>query len=57
MSLESRLRKLEGDKRAPCPECRFNGDWSDYEVVWHYGEEEDEGPRETVYYFGLMRAF
>jgi hypothetical protein len=50
MSLQSRLRKLERGGGKPCPECGFDGTWTDYEVVWQYdGEGEDEGPKETAY--------
>ena len=50
MSLSSRLKRLEGGKGVPCPECGFDGTWKGYEVVWDYdGGGEDEGPRETVY--------
>ncbi len=52
MSLENRLRKLEGGKGAPCEECGFTGSWQGvkYDIVWHHGEEdEDEGPSETQY--------
>jgi hypothetical protein len=51
-SLKRRVEALEdavGGRE--CPECGFDGDWSNVDIVveWYDGEEEHPGPEETVF--------
>jgi hypothetical protein len=49
-SLERRIKNLEASG-GECPECGFDGDWSNVDIVveWYDGEEEYTGPEETTY--------
>jgi hypothetical protein len=49
-SLERRVKNLEA-RGGECPECGFDGDWSDVDFVveWWDGEEAYTGPEETTY--------
>jgi hypothetical protein len=51
-NLERRLNNLERASGKPCPECGFDGDWTKvtYDVEWHDSDDEDDGPKETVYF-------
>jgi hypothetical protein len=51
-SLKRRVEALEDAAGGrECPECGFDGDWSNVDIVveWWDGEEEYTGPKQTVY--------